>query len=321
MTKKTLKQSFNTIFHNEEAFEDFCNLDIEKEIERFIVSDKTVYKTSAILKKYLRFIDRVILRHLTIEMDVVHSFTKDKSTLTAVQAHATNKHFFLTDIKSFYPNVKDEDILRILNRDKDRIPISDIGCYISKLVELMTIDGAIPIGFPTSPRLSNSFLFEFDQALHRYCKKKALIYTRYADDIIISGQSFTELSDLKEITQDLLKTHASKQLILNDDKTHITHLGNKVKILGLNILPNGKITIDSKYKKKLELLLHFYVSNPEKYEDFLKQEFRGSEQSLFGMLHYARSIDPFYLEKLQRKYGVYTVRTLMEERWNDNNSR
>lgn len=317
MTKRTLKQSFNTIFHSDNAFEDFCKLDLDKEIETFTASGKTIYKTSAKLKKYLQFIDRVILRYLAREIDVVHSFTKDKSTLTAVKAHSGNSHFFLTDIKSFYPNVKSEDVRRILNRDKSRIPVSDLECYIDKLVELMTINGSIPIGFPTSPQLSNSFLFEFDRSVRKFCEEQTLIYTRYADDIIISGKSFKELSTLKETIQNFLKNHASEQLILNDDKTHISHLGNKVKILGLNVLPNGKITIDAKHKKKLELLLHFYVSNPGKYKDFLKEEFKDSERSLFGMLHYVRSVDPSYLEKLQRKYGVYALRTLMEERWND----
>ncbi len=138
MTKRTLKQSFNTIFHSDNAFEDFCKLDLDKEIETFTASGKTIYKTSAKLKKYLQFIDRVILRHLAREIDVVHSFTKNKSTLTAVKAHSGNSHFFLTDIKNFYPNVKSEDVRRILNRDKSRTPVSDLECYIDKLVDLLT---------------------------------------------------------------------------------------------------------------------------------------------------------------------------------------
>jgi len=40
----------------------------------------------------------------------------------------------------------------------------------------------------------------------------------------------------------------------------------------------------------------------------------GKEQSLFGLLHYARSIDMNYIDKLQKKYGVYALRTLMEEK-------
>jgi RNA-directed DNA polymerase len=317
MNKRTFKQAFNAIFHDDSAFSEFCSLDITKEVETFNVAGRTVFKTSDKLKKYLRFIDRVVLRHLAKDEEVVHSFTKEKNTHSAVKAHVSNDYFFLSDIKSFYNNISPVDIRRILERDKELIPISDIDSYINMMISFMTTDDSLPVGFPTSPQLSNGFLFEFDSEVKRFCSKNELIYTRYADDIIISGKSFEELSELRVIIQDLLENFASTKLLLNVDKTHITHLGNKVKILGLTVLPNRQITIDSKYKTKLELLLHFYVTDQDKYKSFLLQEFKGSERSAFGTLHYVQSIDPGYIEKLQRKYGIYALRTLMEERWND----
>lgn len=313
MSKRTFEQAFNAVFHEKEDFADFCSLNVRKEVETFNVSDKTVFKTSDKLKKYLRFINRIILSYLAKDEAVVHSFTKGKSTLTAVQAHSSNSYFFLTDVESFYPNIRPSDVLHLLQRDKDLIPILDIENYIARLVSMMTFDGSIPIGFPTSPQLSNAFLFEFDCAVKSFCVDNHLIYTRYADDIVISGQGFGELSELRSIIQRLLEENASTNLLLKKEKTHITHLGNKVKILGLSILPNGQITIDAKYKKKLELLLHFHGTDKNKYKSYLEEKFKGSEQSVFGMLHYAKSIDLTYLKKLQRKYGVYAVRKLMEK--------
>ena len=317
MSKRTLEQAFNAVFHDKAAFVDFCAIDVSKEVETFSVSDRTVYKTSDKFKKYLRFVDRVILRFLAKDEDVVHSFTKGKNTLTTVQAHSGNNYFFLTDIKNFYPNIKADDVLRLMKRDSHLVPILDIEAYIDRLTSMMTFGGSIPIGFPTSPQLSNAFLFEFDCAVKSHCKDNGLIYTRYADDIVISGKSFDELAELKTNVQILLEKYASPNLLLKEEKTHITHLGNKVKILGLLVLPNGQITLDAKYKKKLELLLHFYTTDEDKYKSFLEEEFKGSEKSLFGLLHYAKTVDPSYLEKLQRKYGVYALRTFMEEKWND----
>lgn len=314
MSKRTLEQAFNAVFHDKAAFVDFCAVDVSKEVETFSVSDRTVYKTSDKLKKYLRFVDSVILRFLAKDEDVVHSFTKGKNTLTTVQAHSGNNYFFLTDIKNFYPNIKTNDVLRLMKRDKHLVPIADIELYIDRLTSMMTFGGSIPIGFPTSPQLSNAFLFDFDCATKSHCKDNGLIYTRYADDIVISGKNFDDLSELKANVQMLLKKHASPNLLLKEEKTHITHLGNKVKILGLVILPNGKITLDTKYKNKLELLLHFYTTDQGKYKSFLEEEFNGNEKSLFGLLHYAKTVDPSYLEKLQRKYGVYALRNFMEEK-------
>ena len=201
------------------------------------------------------------LRYLAKDEEIVHSFTKGKSTLTAVREHKGNKYFFLTDIRSFYPNVKENDVRRILKRDKNLIPIVDIENYVDMIVAMISHGGAIPVGFSTSPRLSNAYLFEFDREVKNFCIEHSLIYTRYADDIIISGNRFDDLSDLRRQIQWFLNNFASPGLILKQSKTHITHLGNKVKILGLNVLPDGRISIDAKYKKKIELLLHFYINN------------------------------------------------------------
>jgi RNA-directed DNA polymerase len=317
MTKRTFEQAFNVIFHDKIAFEDFCSLDIEKAVTTFEYDGRQIIKPSDKFKKYLRFIDRVILRYLDKDEEVVHSFIKGKNTLSTVKAHTGNKYFFLTDIRSFYSNIKPDDIRKALERDKGLIPISDIENYIDLILKMTTYGGSIPVGFPTSPQLSNAFLFEFDKAVKSFCTDYSLIYTRYADDIIISGNSFDELSELRDKIQTFLNDFASPNLLLKKSKTHITHLGNKVKILGLSILPDGKITIDAKYKKKIELLLHFYTNNKDKYNNFLEEEFRGDEKSIFGLLHYAKSVDPAYLEKLQRKYGVYALRTLMEEKRDD----
>jgi len=314
---RTLEQAFNAVFHKKENFTDFCSLDLSQHVEEILFRERKIYRTDKKLKKYLRFIDKVLLRHLAKNDDVVHSYIKEKSALTAVKVHAGNRAFFLTDIKSFFSNIFEEDVERILTRDKCIIPISDFDTYIANIAKMVAWGGAIPIGFPTSPQLSNGFLLEFDNALHDLCKSRELSYTRYSDDIIVSGKEKESLVDLRNIVQDLLHQHASEKFFLNVKKTRITHIGNKVKILGLVITQNGQVTVDSKYKRTLENLLHFYVTDKARYDDYLNKTFDGKEHSLFGMLHYIKSTDPAYLEKLQRKYGVFSLRTLMEDRWRD----
>lgn len=315
MSKRTFEEAFNAIFHDPNGYKEFCELDVASEVTRFSIDDRKLFRTTPKLKKYLRFIDRVVLRYLAKEEAVVHSFVKEKNTLTAVKAHAQNKFFLLTDIKDFYPNISSKDVTAIFKRDLDSIPISDFVDHIETVVGMTTIDNVLPVGFPTSPQLSNAFLFEFDKALQAFCLENRLVYTRYADDIIVSGGSFEELAEMSDLVQALLHEHSSANMHLNIKKTHITQLGNKVKILGLVIMPNGKVTIDSKHKNKIETLLHFYGTDKEKFASMLQTMGSDGERSLFGLLHYVRSIDPAYISKLQRKYGAYTVKSLMEERW------
>ncbi|WP_339075215.1 reverse transcriptase domain-containing protein [Teredinibacter turnerae] len=320
MADRSLQQAFNAIYHDSESFDDFCNFPLGSEISQVPLHEREVYQPSDKLKVYLRFIDKIVLRHLACNKRVVHSYIKEKSSLTAVQAHAKSHAFFLSDIKSFFPNIGEEGVRRILKRDFHRVPISDIDKYLEKLVRYTTVDGKLPVGFPTSPKLSNGFLYEFDEALDKYCESRELVYTRYSDDIIVSGMNRDVLIDLKDRIQSMLSEFASDALCLNEKKTRITHRGNKVKILGLVITQDGRVTIDTKYKDAIESLLHFYSTDSEKFTDLLNKTFTtdNKERSLFGMLHYARSCDPEYLLKLQKKYGVLALRTLMEDKWSGN---
>ncbi len=316
MAKRTLEQVFNAFFHNKEAFSDFCSLNLEQEVLPFSVNDRDLFRPSERLKKYLRFVDKVILRYLLRDEEVLHSYIKGKSALTAVQAHIGNSHFFTTDIKAFFPNITEENVRSILLRNKDNVPVTDIDEYIDDLAKMMTLEGTLPVGFPTSPQLSNAFLFKFDRAMHQYCSERHFVYTRYSDDLIVSGHSFDGFEQLSKYISELLHKSASTQLQLNADKTRFIHTGNKVKILGLVMTREGKVTIDSRYKKQLETLLHFYVSDKNRFHKIVTETFHGKERSVFGLLHYAKSVDPGYLEKLQRKYGNYAVRELMKDKWN-----
>lgn len=319
MNSRNFEQAFNAVFHDAEAFKDFCSIDMSKEIEEFSIDNRTVFKTSDKLKRYLRFIDRVIFRYLSKNEEVVHSYIKSKSPLTAVRSHEGSNNFFMTDIKDFFLHIGPDDVRNILIRDANLFPISDFEEYIPLLVKLTTWKSTIPIGFATSPKLSNAFLKDFDNVFHEYCISKDLKYTRYSDDIIVSCNNPDSFECLEVDIQNLLQNNAAQTMVLNTKKTKKTHIGNKVKILGLVIMPNGRITIDSKYKKTIETLLHFYTSDKEKYDHYLKGnknlKSENKEHSVFGLLHYAQSVDPLYLQKLQMKYGAYALSSLMEDKW------
>ena len=317
MDTRTLEQAFNAKFHDSIAYDEFCSLDIESEITNLEIESRNVFKTTKKLKEYLRFIDKVILKHLQKHGQAAHSYVKEKSALTAVKAHTGNKYFFTTDIENFFPNITKKDVENLLNRDAEYIPISDFNNFIPQIVKLTTYKGSIPIGFTTSPKLSNAFLLEFDSAFYKYCSEQSLTYTRYSDDIIVSCNSRKLLDELEVKIQELLCKHASPALLLKKEKTRKIHIGKRVKILGIVIMPNGSITIDSKYKKILESLLYFYINDKDKFNHLLKRDLKGKEHSLFGLLHYAKSIDPKYISKLQRKYGAYALSVLMENKWSD----
>jgi hypothetical protein len=90
------------------------------------------------------------------------------------------------DVKSFFPSTDINAVLQALLRLG--IPKDPAGL----LAVLMTCPDekgikALPQGAPTSPYIANHVLSPVDQRFATFCKGRGLGYTRYIDDIAVSG--------------------------------------------------------------------------------------------------------------------------------------
>lgn len=303
----SLQHAFESTFHQKYKFDDFLNLDMKVESDSYISNNRTVHTTSAKLKNYLRFLNNFVFDHADINPLVVHSYRKGKSTYTAVLEHANSKYFFKTDIKHFFYSISKENVEKVLKINLDHVPISDLEKYKEKILDLITVDGVLPVGFSTSPSITNTVLFNFDNNLLRYCISKNLVYTRYSDDIIISSNSKESIKNIQNIISDYLYEYSESKFIINEHKTKFTHIGNKVKLLGMVVLPTGKISVDSTLKKEIEALLYFYSVDDGKYNNLLQKNFKSSVSCVSGKLNYINTIDSTYLDKLRKKYGNFIV--------------
>src|SRR5690606_37373497 len=92
-------------------------------------------------------------------------------------------------------------------------------------------------------------------------EERKWIYTRYADDIIISSDNRQSIQDASKVIEFCLATELGDGFTINQSKSKLTTIGRKVKILGLVILPNGSIAIDREVRNKIESWLHFYIND------------------------------------------------------------
>ena len=189
----------------------------------------------------------------------------------------------------------------------DRVPFSDLHIYLERILDLTTINEVLPVGFPTSPLISNVCLTPFDNDLESYCRSSNLACTRYADDIVVSAMSREALRGVESKLHELLTHYFTGQLRLNRAKQKFTTIGRKTKIMGMVILPNGQVTIDMELKKKVEVLLHFYVRNRTSFIDMSGGDLDSGVQKLSGYITYINTADKPYLEKLRRKFGTSVV--------------
>ncbi|MDO6527872.1 reverse transcriptase family protein [Motilimonas sp. 1_MG-2023] len=313
---RTLREVFDSTFHNKLTFSDLTEIVVTDECKKIITKQRTIYAPSEKLKKIHRFINGSILEFGEYNKDVVFSYRKGVAIRDAVEKHANNQYYFQTDIRNFFGSLDENIVKNVINNQLNEVPISDIDNYKELLFGLFTVENIIPAGFSTSPLLSNLCLFNFDNKLYEYCTKNSLTYTRYSDDIIISTNDLEDTYPLESIVTKILKSEVGKKLSLNSKKTKVQSRNEKVKILGFNILQNGIVTISSKEKNEVEILLNFYLSNLEKFDNYAKEKLKIKDRtgenkptrelaisSLSGRLIGINAMDKAYLSKLRRKYG------------------
>lgn len=306
MAKQTLESLFEAMYHGKHDYRDFIESPISNLFKKVRRKSRVFYKADDKLRAYHKFINLFVFDFLKINTDVVYSYRKGMNVIDAVKRHAYSRHFCQTDLKDFFGSI-DADLIKSCILDNlDRIPVSDVDVHLERLVELVSFDGMLPPGFATSPPLSNACLYQFDNKADAYCRERGLIYTRYSDDIIISSSS-GRLYGLSETVEEILNECFGGRLKINAAKTKYTTVGGKIKLLGLVVLPNGDITIDAKLKTKIEVMLHYYLTDRSEFNKLIEKDSIKGVAALSGYLNYINTTDPSYLNKLRLKYGATIV--------------
>lgn len=307
MQPKPLRLLFDAMHHGKYEFDDFLHTDVSSSYTPIHIRQRVAYRPDKKLKAYHVFLNTFLFEHLEVNKRVVYSYRKGINPHEVAFPHAKSRAFFQTDIENFFGSIDRDLTESTILSQKTQVPISDLNPYIERILELVLIDNALPIGFPTSPSISNVCLTKFDNDFQKFCIISDLVYTRYADDIIVSAKHRDALAGIELKLNELLIQHFSGKLRLNRTKRKLTTVGRRTRILGMVILPNGQVTIDMELKKRIEVLLHFYIRNRQKFLDICDGDIDMGIQKLSGYINYINSADRPYLEKLKRKFGATVV--------------
>lgn len=313
MNKLSLQNAFKSYFHDKYLFADFCTINVEEHYKEIFYSKNTFSPTQK-LKDFQRFLNLFIFEKLSINANVVFSYRKGVNAKDAILPHSHHKYILNTDIKSFFLSTKIDKLKQIILKEKENFLIiaDDIEQYIQQIINIVTYKGILPVGSPSSPLISNAYLFELDNALEKYCISTNLAYTRYSDDFIFSSNNQEELENILEILEAMFKDFGFSDFKINDKKTKLQKQGaHKIVLLGLVITPQGFITVDRNLKKEMEVLLHFYLTDKEKFSNYFEKKFSSNIEKVSGLLSHINSIDTFYISKLKRKYGSFIVNSFI----------
>ena len=228
---------------------------------------------------FLKTIQRFIMDYLLYKLPVsscVFSFRSGVSIFDNATHHVGKAFVAGIDIENFFGSITKSQVSELLcssgfNEESARI--------ISSLV---TKDDVLPQGAPTSPIISNAFLYDFDKKLIEICKVLKLTYSRYADDITISGDDRDSIYSIIELAKVELKRDYN--LLLNQQKTRISTRYSQQKVTGL-VVNDEKLSPrpPRKFRRRVRAAFH----NAKMRETVSMREMR----SLYGYLSYLKSFE------------------------------
>lgn len=234
--------------------------------------------------KELKAIQRWVLRYILDKLSpsvYAKGFVRNKSILDNAKPHEGNQYVLNLDLQDFFTNIQASHIYTLFKN----IGYNNNIAFI--LTSFCTKGGYLPQGAPTSPALSNLVCLRLDHRISTYCKKRALTYTRYADDLCISGNKILILQKASYLIKDII---CDEGFTINVKKEKF--LGPKVRreVTGLTVTP--KITICKKnyclYRKRIY--------------DLVRTEIPNKHEIIEGILSFVRSIDKDKGKKLSVFY-------------------
>lgn len=203
----------------------------------------------------------------------VFGFIPYRSAIDAASKHCRASWVYSVDIKDFFPSTKIETVLKALIKlgysQEAAELISKLCCYEHRL----------PQGAPSSPPLSNLVMMDIDTNLSHLALEHNLCYTRYADDIVFSGNGeFPEV-----IINKTKKNFDNTDWELNSAKEYFANVkkGQRLKVHGLLVMGDKPI-LTKGYRNKLRSYKYMISNNKVRAQDIPR---------LKGHIEYAQLID------------------------------
>lgn len=230
----------------------------------------------------LQALQKTLLKHTLSKVRIsphCHSYLTNRSILTNANMHIGQPTICKIDISDFFPSIQLDFVINIfqcIGYDHADAKLMGLIC---------TREGCLPQGAPSSPALSNIALVKFDEAMSKLCARNNFIYTRYADDIFISGQFIS--TSFFDLTKKVLRSFGFEA---NESKSYMMTRGRKI-VTGISV-SGSSLSVPRQKKRSIrnEAFLFAKSSLPAIEEKILKDPFVFDR--IMGRLHFWRSVEP-----------------------------
>lgn len=244
--------------------------------------------------------------------DSSYAYKKKSGIKDCVSQHLWSRGFVKHDIRHFFNSIDKKKLIECL-RDVLNIDSRFIE-QIEKIIDSCYYDGKLPLGLVTSPVLSDIYLHSVDLEMSRYALAEGLVYTRYADDILISSKEAISEEKAGKISNRIASLLGRKKLSLNRKKYQLINFGSKahfVRYLGINLIDCGEIecelSVGRRYINTLAKELLNYCREANANVSASKSDVINYKKTkIIGHLGFLKLIEgPDGLEKLDRRIKKY----------------
>ena len=200
---------------------------------------------SPAMMKLQRTMHRRIFRHLPVS-PAVHGSVEKRSNVTNARVHKNAQAVYILDLADAFTQATPERIVAAMGAFNATPGAKEF------LAHLLTFEGSIPQGSPTSNTVWNMVCKELDAILEKFAKEYGLIYTRYTDEL-----TFSHPKHISHEVRDRIKaTVAQAGFIINRKKTRYFHVRHgALCVTGVNIA-NGRLGLSQKTIDKIRGLVH-----------------------------------------------------------------
>lgn len=200
-------------------------------------------RTLFIPSEHLKSVQRTILETFLYPLPAHEAAfcTPGRGVLAAVRRHTGHRYLLHLDIKDFFPSVRPSRVKRAFERTGFDPDVAGL------LTHLTTVNNHLPQGAPTSVAVADLVLGRLDRSLWGLCQRFGLTYTRYVDDIAISGGARLRKAE-KYVRQIFESCHWRLS-----DKGGLTDPGHRPHLLG--VMLGRTLNVDPTYLADLRTTL------------------------------------------------------------------
>lgn len=256
---------------------------------------RTLHIPDPLLKSVQNNLLHQVLEQIPISI-YAKAYHKGADLVSNAEPHIRKKIILKLDIEDFYDTI---DYIMVYNTvfKKEIFPKP----LRTLLTHLCLYNEMLPQGSPTSPAISNIVMKPFDDYIGTFCEKKNISYTRYADDLIFSGNF-----NIKELLHKVSAYLKKMGFTLNPKKTKVLKRNNKQFITG--IIVNEKLQVDKKYRQRIRQEL-YYIQKFGLYSHMNRRHIENKDKylkNLLGKIQFVLHVCPENIEF--QKYRSYLLK-------------